>query len=97
MVGARNARNQALIGGNIRVSRRSVCPARDHGRMSTIGEGPSGGGDGIVPGPIAVDPFEDGSLQTPNCPACLTRMEPAEAPAGGVYWSCPGCGQTRLA
>jgi tRNA(Ile2) C34 agmatinyltransferase TiaS len=64
--------------------------------MTSIDDGASGGGDGTLPRPLAVDPFEDGSLETPNCPSCLTRMEAAEAPTGGVYWSCPTCGQTRL-
>jgi tRNA(Ile2) C34 agmatinyltransferase TiaS len=64
--------------------------------MSTIDDGASGGGDGIAPDPLAVDPFEDGSLDTPNCPSCLHRMDAATTPAGAVYWSCPNCGQTRL-
>ena len=41
--------------------------------------------------------FEDGSLDVPNCPVCLHRMEPADTATGGVYWACPACGQTRLA
>ena len=70
--------------------------AVDDGRMSTIDEGASGGGDGIVPGLLPVDPFEDGSLDTPTCPSCLHRMDVAATPAGVAYWSCPNCGQTRL-
>jgi hypothetical protein len=67
------------------------------GRMSSIDEGASGGGDGTVPGPLPVDPFDDGSLETPNCPSCLHRMDAAETPAGAVSWACPNCGQTALA
>ena len=60
--------------------------------------GDPGGGDGGVVQPTrAPDPFEDGSLDVPNCPVCLHRMEPADSAAGGVYWACPECGQTRLA
>lgn len=70
---------------------------RDDGAVSSLDGGAAGGGDGTAPGPLAVDPFEDGSLETPNCPACLHRMEAAAAPSGGVYWACPSCGQTRLA
>ena len=65
--------------------------------MTSIDDGASGGGDGTLPRPFAVDPFEDGSLETPNCPSCLSRMEPAETSAGSVYWSCPVCGATRVA
>jgi tRNA(Ile2) C34 agmatinyltransferase TiaS len=62
--------------------------------MSTIDEGASGGGDGSAP--LAIDAFDDGSLDTPNCPSCLHRMEVAATPAGAAYWECPSCGQTRL-
>ena len=63
--------------------------------MSRIGDGPAGGGtDESRP---LVDPFEDGTLDVPNCPACLTPMEAAGTPSGAVYWACPSCGQTRLA
>jgi hypothetical protein len=60
--------------------------------------GDPGGGDGGVVAPTGGgDAFEDGSLDVPNCPVCLHRMEPADTAAGGVYWACPACGQTRLA
>jgi tRNA(Ile2) C34 agmatinyltransferase TiaS len=78
------------------VLRVSQCHREDDVRMSTPDDGTSGGGDGVAPDPLAVDPFEDGSLDTPNCPSCLHRMEPAATAAGAVYWSCPNCGQTRL-
>ena len=58
---------------------------------------PGGGDGGIVEPTGAGDPFEDGSLDVPNCPVCLHRMEPADTATGGVYWACPACGQTRLA
>jgi tRNA(Ile2) C34 agmatinyltransferase TiaS len=64
--------------------------------MSAPDGGDPGGGDGIAPDPLAVDPFDDGTLDTPNCPACLHRMEAASTAAGTAYWSCPSCGQTRL-
>ncbi len=96
MLRRQNLRNQALIGGNTACRARTVAEPRDDGRMTSLDDGASGGGDGPLPGPLAVDPFEDGSLETPNCPSCLSRMEPAEAAAGAVYWSCPSCGQTRL-
>ncbi|TFB92788.1 zf-TFIIB domain-containing protein [Cryobacterium sp. HLT2-28] len=34
-------------------------------------------------------------LETPNCPACLHRMEPIER-WGAVVWRCPECGLVRL-
>jgi tRNA(Ile2) C34 agmatinyltransferase TiaS len=64
--------------------------------MSAPDGGASGGGDGVAPDPLEVDPFEDGTLDSPTCPACLHRMEAAATAAGTVYWSCPNCGQTRL-
>lgn len=33
----------------------------------------------------------DRLLDTPNCPNCLHRMEPAEVD-GEARWLCPGCG-----
>ena len=65
--------------------------------MSTIDEGASGGGDGTASDPLLVDPLADGSLEVPNCPSCLSRMDAAETAAGAVYWSCPACGQTAVA
>ncbi len=60
--------------------------------------GDRGGGDGGIVEPTGAGaPFDDGSLDVPNCPVCLHRMEPADTAAGGVYWACPECGQTRLA
>lgn len=60
--------------------------------------GDPGGGDGGVVEPTGSgDPFDDGSLDVPNCPVCLHRMEPADTAAGGAYWACRECGQTRLA
>ncbi|MGN6743657.1 MAG: hypothetical protein ACTHJL_10220 [Amnibacterium sp.] len=60
--------------------------------------GNTGSDDGGVVEPKRTgDPFEDGTLEVPNCPVCLHRMEPASTPAGGVYWACVECGQTRLA
>ncbi|HEY8319612.1 MAG TPA: hypothetical protein VIG76_12360 [Amnibacterium sp.] len=57
-----------------------------------------GSGDGGIVEPTRTgDPFEDGTLEVPNCPVCLHRMEPASTAAGGVYWACTECGQTRLA
>lgn len=64
--------------------------------MSTIDGDAPGGGDGVLPGPLDVDPFDDGTLETPSCPSCLHRMDVATTAAGAVYWSCPSCGQTRL-
>lgn len=58
--------------------------------------GDHGPGDG-ADAPRVSDPFEDGTLDVPNCPVCLTRMEAADSPNGGVFWECPECGQTRLA
>ena len=60
--------------------------------------GQQGPGDGgAIDAPEAAEPVEDGSLDTPNCPNCLTRMEAASTATGGVYWACEVCGQTRLA
>ncbi|WP_429457487.1 zf-TFIIB domain-containing protein [Microbacterium sp. ZKA21] len=33
----------------------------------------------------------DRLLDTPNCPQCLTRMEPADV-GGEPMWRCPECG-----
>ena len=35
--------------------------------------------------------LRDETLNTPNCPACLHRMEPAEVD-GELVWACPECG-----
>ena len=35
--------------------------------------------------------LRDETLNTPNCPACLHRMEPAKVD-GDLMWACPGCG-----
>ncbi|MDQ1512428.1 MAG: hypothetical protein QOC59_270 [Microbacteriaceae bacterium] len=60
--------------------------------------GQHGPGDGgAIETPSTSDPFEDGTLDVPNCPVCLTRMEAASTATGGVYWACVQCGQTRLA
>ncbi|MCU1472297.1 hypothetical protein [Amnibacterium sp.] len=60
--------------------------------------GERGPGDGGVVEPAGTGhPVEDGSLDVPNCPVCLHRMEPAGTASGGVYWACTECGQTRLA
>jgi hypothetical protein len=60
--------------------------------------GDPGGGDGGIVQPVGTgDPFDDRSLDVPNCPVCLHRMEPADTGAGGVYWLCTECGQTLLA
>jgi len=60
--------------------------------------GDRGGGDGGIVEPTGTGAaFDDASLDVPNCPICLHRMEPADTAAGGVYWACPECGQTRLA
>jgi tRNA(Ile2) C34 agmatinyltransferase TiaS len=40
--------------------------------------------------------MDDDELDTPNCPACLTRMEPAEL-GSTVFWQCQECGLTRIA
>ncbi len=48
------------------------------------------------PVPLTVDPLADGTLDTPSCPSCLHRMEPATTPRGGVFWACGNCGQTAL-
>jgi len=44
-------------------------------------------------------PAEDDPLKTPNCPACLTRMEPKGDPERpeSVHWACPSCGLAKLA
>ncbi|PXA71862.1 zf-TFIIB domain-containing protein [Cryobacterium arcticum] len=34
-------------------------------------------------------------LDTPNCPDCLSRMEPVERWTA-VVWRCPECGMVRL-
>ena len=34
-------------------------------------------------------------LDTPNCPACLMRMEPADGMTA-TLWRCPECGLVRL-
>lgn len=39
----------------------------------------------------------DTSLDSPNCPACLHRMEPAETASGEVHWLCLECGQRSIA
>ncbi|MGT2425272.1 hypothetical protein [Amnibacterium kyonggiense] len=56
------------------------------------GEGPSGS-----TAPSAPATVDDGSLDTPNCPDCLTRMEPEESPSGEPYWACTECGFIALA
>ncbi|WP_375399274.1 hypothetical protein [uncultured Amnibacterium sp.] len=53
-------------------------------------------GPGPESAPVSLDPV-DASLDTPNCEACLNRMEPQVTPTGAAYWSCPECGQTRIA
>ena len=53
-------------------------------------------GDGEAPVP-GRDPMTDGTLDIPNCPACLHQMMPAVTLQGGVFWACPHCGQTRVA
>ena len=63
-----------------------------HGPMSD--QGPGDHGSEIEP---ETDTFGDGSLDVPNCPSCLHAMDPTSTPAGGVYWACTNCGQTRLA
>lgn len=65
----------------------------DHVGVADVGDR-SGGPTGTAQ--ATSDPFEDGSLDVPNCPACLHPMEAAGAPTGGVYWQCSSCGQTRL-
>jgi ribosomal protein L37AE/L43A len=35
--------------------------------------------------------LRDEALNTPNCPACLHRMEPAEVD-DDLVWACPECG-----
>lgn len=35
--------------------------------------------------------LRDETLNTPNCPACLHRMEPAKVD-GDLVWACPECG-----
>ena len=52
---------------------------------------PDSGVDGLA------DSFGDGSLDVPNCPACLHAMDPASTTAGALYWACTNCGQTLLA
>ncbi|TFC38968.1 hypothetical protein E3O28_03810 [Cryobacterium sp. TMT2-14] len=34
-------------------------------------------------------------LDTPNCPACLMRMEPVEGMTT-TLWRCPECGLVKL-
>jgi hypothetical protein len=66
---------------------------RDH---CSVRDGEDDGrGDSLVPrAPVAAD---DRFLDTPNCPDCLTRMEPAESPSGEAYWACTECGMVALA
>ncbi|WP_375387203.1 hypothetical protein [uncultured Amnibacterium sp.] len=58
-----------------------------------------GGDDGrpLPPAPQQPAAFDDAVLDTPNCPACLLRMEAVAAPSGEPYWSCTQCGQVVLA
>ena len=61
--------------------------------MTEVGEDRIG--TGATPRPLPE--FDEASLDTPNCAACLHRMDPAESPQGAVYWECPNCGATRVA
>lgn len=53
-------------------------------------------GRGKSPRPLGTDPLDDRSLDTPNCPECLTRMEIEESAAGEPYWSCATCGLAAI-